>query len=197
MGECIVSNFSFILSSVSQASWNPIIQAHKTFMCCILVFYTGSFAGLGFIAWYLSGKIRAFDRKGHIAKLCVVFLPILIAALVGVSRVDDYWHHWQDVFAGGLIGIAFFLKKLCKYQFKLTFVFKKIFFVEVPYSSIFYAGITVASFCYLQFFPPPYDTDGMSIVAVFLTNLDYYILYCDWLYVQVVILLKEINWKTI
>ncbi|CAN6727748.1 unnamed protein product [Malus baccata var. baccata] len=83
-----------------------------------------SFAGLGFLAWYLSGKVRVFDRRGHVAKLCIVILPLLTAALVAVSRVDDYWHHWQDVFAGGLI------------------------------------GITIASFCYLQFFPPPYDTDG-------------------------------------
>lgn len=65
----------------------------------------GSFAGLGFLAWYLSGKIRVFDRRGHVAKLCFLFLPLLIAALVGVSRVDDYWHHWTDVFAGSLIGL--------------------------------------------------------------------------------------------
>ncbi|KAA8529104.1 hypothetical protein F0562_034097 [Nyssa sinensis] len=90
-----------------------------------------SFAGLGFLAWYLSGKVRVFDRRGHVAKLCIVFLPLLIAALVGVSRVDDYWHHWQDVFAGGLLGIA------------------------------------VASFCYLQFFPPPYDIDGWGPHAYF------------------------------
>ncbi|KAM7271482.1 hypothetical protein ACFE04_030696 [Oxalis oulophora] len=83
-----------------------------------------SFAGLSFLAWYIAGKIRAFDRRGHVAKLCLVLLPLLAAALVGVSRVDDYWHHWQDVFAGALI------------------------------------GTTIAAFCYLQFFPPPYDVDG-------------------------------------
>ncbi|KAG6410374.1 hypothetical protein SASPL_128432 [Salvia splendens] len=66
----------------------------------------GSFSGLGFLAWYLSGKIKVFDRRGHVAKLCLVFFPLLLAALVGVSRVDDYWHHWQDVFAGGLLGWA-------------------------------------------------------------------------------------------
>ncbi|XP_052198495.1 lipid phosphate phosphatase 2-like [Diospyros lotus] len=65
-----------------------------------------SFAGLGFLSLYLSGKIKAFDHKGHVAKLCLVFLPLLVASLVGVSRVDDYWHHWQDVFAGGLIGLV-------------------------------------------------------------------------------------------
>jgi membrane-associated phospholipid phosphatase len=65
----------------------------------------GSFAGLGFLAWYLAGKITAFDRKGHVAKLCIVFLPLLTASLVAVSRVDDYWHHWQDVFGGAIIGL--------------------------------------------------------------------------------------------
>lgn len=67
--------------------------------------YAGSFAGLTFLAWYLSGKIKVFDRRGHVAKLCLVFLPILIAILIGISRVDDYWHHWTDVFVGAIIGI--------------------------------------------------------------------------------------------
>ncbi|KAL2546252.1 putative lipid phosphate phosphatase 3 [Forsythia ovata] len=90
-----------------------------------------SFAGLGFLSLYLSGKIKAFDRRGHVAKLCIIFLPILAACLVGVSRVDDYWHHWQDVFAGGLL------------------------------------GLTVATLCYLQFFPPPYNTEGWGPYAYF------------------------------
>lgn len=69
--------------------------------------HVGSFAGLGFLSWYMAGKIRVFDRKGHIAKLCIVVFPLLVAALIGVSRVDDYWHHWQDVFGGGLLGLYF------------------------------------------------------------------------------------------
>ncbi|KVH97606.1 lipid phosphate phosphatase 2-like isoform X1 [Cynara cardunculus var. scolymus] len=90
-----------------------------------------SFAGLGFLALYLAGKIKAFDRRGHVAKLCIVFLPLLMASLVAVSRVDDYWHHWQDVFAGGLL------------------------------------GLTVATFCYLQFFPAPYHSEGWGPYAYF------------------------------
>ncbi|XP_042500027.1 lipid phosphate phosphatase 2-like [Macadamia integrifolia] len=74
-----------------------------------------SFAGLGFLAWYLSGKIRAFDRRGHVAKLCIILLPLLLAALVAISRVDDYWHHWQDVFAAGLLGLV--ISSLCYLQF--------------------------------------------------------------------------------
>ena len=65
----------------------------------------GPFAGLGFLSLYLSGKIEAFDRQGHVAKLCIVILPLLLASLVGISKVDDYRHHWEDVFVGGLIGL--------------------------------------------------------------------------------------------
>ncbi|GMN38647.1 hypothetical protein TIFTF001_007878 [Ficus carica] len=90
-----------------------------------------SFAGLGFLSLYLSGKIQAFDRRGHVAKLCIVFLPLLVASLVGISRVDDYWHHWQDVFAGGILGLV------------------------------------VATFCYCQFFPPPYHEQGWGPYAYF------------------------------
>ncbi|CAO2185556.1 unnamed protein product [Urochloa humidicola] len=74
-----------------------------------------SFAGLGFLSLYLSGKIKAFDRQGHVAKLCIVILPLLLASLVGISRVDDYRHHWEDVFVGGLIG--FVMAVICYLHF--------------------------------------------------------------------------------
>ncbi|KAK4367957.1 hypothetical protein RND71_011749 [Anisodus tanguticus] len=74
-----------------------------------------SCAGLGFLSLYLFGKIRVFDCRGHVAKLCLVLLPLLLASLVAISRVDDYWHHWQDVFAGGLIGLV--VAALCYLQF--------------------------------------------------------------------------------
>ena len=48
--------------------------------------------------------MKAFDRRGHVAKLCIVLLPLLLATMVAISRVDDYWHHWQDVFAVGILG---------------------------------------------------------------------------------------------
>ncbi|CAI9110640.1 OLC1v1010701C1 [Oldenlandia corymbosa var. corymbosa] len=81
-----------------------IDNGHKSFPSGHTSF---SFAGLGFLSLYLSGKIKAFDSRGHVAKLCLVFLPLLVASLVGISRVDDYRHHWEDVFAGGLIGLLY------------------------------------------------------------------------------------------
>lgn len=69
-----------------------------------IIKHTGAFAGMNFLSLYLSGKIKVFDRRGHVAKLCLVLVPLLVASSVAISRVDDYRHHWQDVFAGGLIG---------------------------------------------------------------------------------------------
>ncbi|KDP35165.1 hypothetical protein JCGZ_10699 [Jatropha curcas] len=74
-----------------------------------------SFAGLTYLAWYISGKLRVFDRRGHVAKLCIVLIPVLIAVLVAISRVDDYWHHWTDVFTGALIGTV--VAAFCYLQF--------------------------------------------------------------------------------
>jgi membrane-associated phospholipid phosphatase len=54
---------------------------------------------------YLAGKLGTFfDRRGHTVKLLPVILPLLLATFIAVTRVDNYWHHWFDVFAGGLLG---------------------------------------------------------------------------------------------
>ncbi|KAL6543799.1 Lipid phosphate phosphatase 1 [Orobanche gracilis] len=113
---------------VCNGKGSDIKEGHKSFPSGHT---SWSFAGLGFLSLYLTGKIKCFDGRGHVSKLCVLFFPILAACLVGISRVDDYWHHWQDVFTGGLL------------------------------------GLTVATFCYLQFFPPPYHIEGWGPYAYF------------------------------
>ncbi|TQE10515.1 hypothetical protein C1H46_003853 [Malus baccata] len=132
-----VRHSRFIVIEIVYDKWGNVVchgvksvikEGHKSFPSGHT---SWSFAGLGFFSLYLSGKIQVFDRKGHVAKLCIVILPLLVASLVGVSLVDDYWHHWQDVFAGGLI------------------------------------GLTVTTFCYLKFFPPPYHAQGWGPYAYF------------------------------
>lgn len=55
---------------------------------------------------YIAGKLGTFfDRRGHTVKLLPVILPLLLATFIAVTRVDNYWHHWFDVFAGGLLGL--------------------------------------------------------------------------------------------
>ncbi|XP_018788002.1 PREDICTED: phospholipid phosphatase 5 [Bactrocera latifrons] len=66
-----------------------------------------SFVGLGFIAIYIAAKLHALSARGRGQswRLCVSILPLILAALIAVSRTCDYHHHWEDVVAGSLIGL--------------------------------------------------------------------------------------------
>ncbi|CAO3656669.1 unnamed protein product [Mucor hiemalis] len=63
-----------------------------------------SFAGLMFLAFYIAGKMKMFDEKGHTYKGFIFAFPIIGALLVAISRTEDYRHHWQDVTIGALLG---------------------------------------------------------------------------------------------
>jgi len=65
-----------------------------------------SFAGLGFLSFYLAGKLHLFDRGGYTIKIWLVFTPLVGATLVAISRTMDYRHHWQDVLAGSALGLT-------------------------------------------------------------------------------------------
>lgn len=62
-----------------------------------------SFAGGVFLSLYLWGKLKPLEG-GAFWKTALVLLPLSGAALVGVSRVLDHRHHWEDVLVGALLG---------------------------------------------------------------------------------------------
>ncbi|OCH94952.1 acid phosphatase/Vanadium-dependent haloperoxidase [Obba rivulosa] len=65
-----------------------------------------SFAGLGFLAFYLAGKLHLFDNKGYAIKAWITLVPLSAAALVAVSRTMDNRHHWEDVLAAAILGMV-------------------------------------------------------------------------------------------
>ncbi|EDW68143.2 phospholipid phosphatase 5 isoform X1 [Drosophila virilis] len=67
-----------------------------------------AFASFGFVTYYVVAKLQAFDARGrgHTWRLFIAIMPLIVAALVAVSRTCDYHHHWQDVVVGALIGLA-------------------------------------------------------------------------------------------
>jgi diacylglycerol diphosphate phosphatase/phosphatidate phosphatase len=62
---------------------------------------------MGFLAFYLAGKLHLFDERGHAGKAWLSLTPFLAASLVAISRTMDYRHHWQDVTVGTIVGIVF------------------------------------------------------------------------------------------
>lgn len=60
----------------------------------------GMFAGMVFFSLYLANKISVFRRsgRGHSLRVIIVLLPIMAAMLVAITRMRDYWHHWEGIY---------------------------------------------------------------------------------------------------
>jgi diacylglycerol diphosphate phosphatase/phosphatidate phosphatase len=54
---------------------------------------SGAWAGLGFFALYLAGKLHLMDQRGHTVKSWIVLVPLIGATTVALSRTMDYRHH--------------------------------------------------------------------------------------------------------
>lgn len=63
-----------------------------------------SAAGLGYLSFYLAGKLHVGNLRGHVSKLVVVLLPSVAAVFVGYTRFCNYKHHPTDIITGLLVG---------------------------------------------------------------------------------------------
>ncbi|KAF8520494.1 phosphatidic acid phosphatase type 2/haloperoxidase [Hysterangium stoloniferum] len=64
-----------------------------------------AFSGLGFLTFYLIGKLALWDKCGYTWKAWLALLPVTIAAMIAISRTMDYRHHWEDVVIGSALGM--------------------------------------------------------------------------------------------
>lgn len=56
-----------------------------------------AFACMVFVSLYLSGRLHVFNQngRGQAWRILLVITPIVVAALIAVSRTCDYHHHWE------------------------------------------------------------------------------------------------------
>lgn len=85
-----------IAESILQEGRKSFPSGHSSWSMC-------TFAYLSF---FLMGKLQVYSGTSHYWKLILSWMPIALAVAVGVTRVNDYWHHWTDVAAGLMLGLG-------------------------------------------------------------------------------------------
>ncbi|AAS50282.1 AAL084Wp [Eremothecium gossypii ATCC 10895] len=64
-----------------------------------------SFAGLGYLFLWLSGQLLTESPAVGAWRKAVAFIPLMAAAVIALSRTQDYRHHFVDVILGSILGM--------------------------------------------------------------------------------------------
>jgi diacylglycerol diphosphate phosphatase/phosphatidate phosphatase len=81
---------------ILQAGWQSFPSGHSSF----------SFAGLGFLALFMCGQMHVFRPGVNLIKGLLALSPLLGAAMIAISRWEDYMHDVYDVTCGAILGMA-------------------------------------------------------------------------------------------
>ncbi|CAJ2505851.1 Uu.00g132450.m01.CDS01 [Anthostomella pinea] len=76
--------------------WRSFPSGHSSF----------SFSGLGYLAFFLAGQLRIFRDRKDLGRYLVCLAPLVGAAMVAISRCQDYRHDVYDVSVGSLLGFT-------------------------------------------------------------------------------------------
>lgn len=85
---------------VLQDGWRSFPSGHSSF----------SFAGLGYLAMFFASQTHALRPRTSLLVVLFCVAPLLAAALIAISRLEDYRHDHADVICGSLLGflVAYF-----------------------------------------------------------------------------------------
>jgi diacylglycerol diphosphate phosphatase/phosphatidate phosphatase len=76
--------------------WRSFPSGHSSF----------GFAGLGFLALFFCGQLHVFRPRTDLAQGLFALSPLLAAAMIAISRCEDYRHDVYDVTCGSILGMA-------------------------------------------------------------------------------------------
>ncbi|KAG9670457.1 PAP2-domain-containing protein, partial [Aureobasidium melanogenum] len=76
--------------------WRSFPSGHSSF----------SFSGLGYLSFFLISQLRILHPRAGLYRTLVAFSPLLGAALIAISRLEDYRHDVFDVVVGSLLGLG-------------------------------------------------------------------------------------------
>ncbi|KAJ5666634.1 Phosphatidic acid phosphatase type 2/haloperoxidase [Penicillium macrosclerotiorum] len=80
---------------ILQEGWRSFPSGHSSF----------SFSGLGYLSLFSCGQMHIFRPRADLGRCLLAFFPLLCAALIAISRLDDYRHDVWDVTCGGFLGM--------------------------------------------------------------------------------------------
>lgn len=80
--------------------WRSFPSGHSSF----------AFAGLGWLAFFLISQTRCLQPRASFATFILCAMPLVGAAFIGISRLEDYRHDVGDVVCGSILGftVAYF-----------------------------------------------------------------------------------------
>ncbi|CBY00863.1 similar to PAP2 domain-containing protein [Plenodomus lingam JN3] len=76
--------------------WRSFPSGHSSF----------SFSGLGYLALFIAGQCHVYRPRADLGRVLVALAPLLGAALIAISRCEDYRHDVYDVSVGSILGMA-------------------------------------------------------------------------------------------
>ncbi len=76
--------------------WRSFPSGHSSF----------SFSGLGYLSLFIAGQCHVYRPRADLARVLLALAPLLGAALIAISRCEDYRHDVYDVSVGSLLGLS-------------------------------------------------------------------------------------------